>query len=322
MNRLKTILCMLLSILMAAFLIVAFYRDSRLAQAQADAIAEVLAEAQPYEQELEAIESELEEMAAAVPYVSETARFVIAFELSAVSDLSYIREVAETYQFTPVLVLDCTDDLETLEGYLEAAADTGWEIMLFANSFSAEVNEDVLAVRDALEQRGMEDTGVFLLRTDYATTENIQLLLEDGFIGYTVYNETPLAGYARDDEESVIYFDYSYMQTVNETINSRLALTYANKCVMLTLFDLERVWNGPMSESYVASILELVQTYAGYDDACVSTIAEVAAELNEAQEAEAERQQAYDEYAAQQQERIDELNELIDGIYSKLSNAF
>lgn len=318
MSRVKTTICILLSVLLAAFLGVSFYRDSQEQQAQTAAAESLQAEAKPYEQELTEIRRELAEMEEAIKYAGETARFIVGFELSDVSDLSYIRELADTWQFSPVLVLDCTDELETLETYLDAAADTGWEIMLFGSSFSEAVNENVLAVRAALAERGLEDTGVFVLRRDYASTGNIQLLMEDGFIGYTEYNDTPAAGFTQD---GMVHFDYSYMQSENETISSRLSLAYANKAAILALFDLAMVQNGTISESYVTSVLNTIGQYAEYEDGCFSTVADAVEELQSAQAIVEARQEEYDAYAAQQQERIDELNEIISEIYGKLSET-
>ena len=316
MSRKGKILCILASVLLAVFLLGAFLQERDRQRAQAEAVAAVIAEAAVYEAELAEIEDALAEMAAAIPYTLETTQILIAFELSDPADLTYFQSQAEKYGFSPILVLDCTETLPTLLSCLDAAGETGWEIMLFADSFSETVNENVLSVREALTSRGMADTGVFLLRMDSASEQNIQTLIDDGFLGYTIYSENPTAGYTG---EGIFYFDYSYMRTPNETINSRLSLAYANKCPMLVLFEMESVGNGALPESYVVSVLELAATFAGYADAEFSTVAQVLSSLETMRQIEAQRQSAYDAYAALQQSRIDALTARIAEIQSKLA---
>ncbi len=311
----RNILCAILCVLLAGGLAWLLYTNRQEQQAQTAAIEAAVEEAKPYEQELDELEEELDNMEAAVSYTSETASIMVGFTCSDEEDLAYAEELAETYQFPPVLALDCTMAQDDLEALL-TAADDEWEIMLYTPTFSEEVNEEVLAALDYLETVKREHSGVFLLRNDYSSEAHIQLLLEDGFLGYTSYNShAPDAG---QTEDGAVYFDYSYLTSSGTTVASRLSALYTNKSAMLVVFDMASVGSDSLPESYVTSLLDTMRSYTESNDCVFSTVAEVTAELSQINAIEAENQAEYEEQATEMQERIVELEEIIEKIYDNM----
>lgn len=130
--------------------------------------------AKPYEQELKELEEELAALEAAAACTSEVASIMAGFTCSDAAGLAYIADKAETWQFSPVLVLDCTMEQADIKQLLSAVDDT-WEIMLYAPAFSEETNEAVLSALSCLKADGRQHMGVFLLRDDYSNESNVQL---------------------------------------------------------------------------------------------------------------------------------------------------
>ncbi len=311
----RNIICAILCVLLAGGLAWLLHTNQQEQQAQTAAIEAAVAEAKPYEQELDELEEELEGLEEELSYSSEEASLMVGFTCSDEEDLAYAEELAESYQFSPVLVLDCTMDMTDIAVLLDAADDQ-WEILLFVPAFSEGNNENVLAVLDYLESIEREHTGMFLLRNDYSSEANIELLLEDGFLGYTSYNSSaPAAG---QTEEGTVYFDYSYLTSNRTTVATRVDALYVNNAAMLVVFDMDSVGTSSLPESYVTSLLNTMQSYTEYDDCAFSTVADVVEELSEINSIEADYQAEYEVQAAEIQERMAQLEEIIDEIYDNM----
>ncbi len=319
MSEMKTkiwnVFCAICCLLVAGAVAYMIYTDRQEEAAQTALAEELQAEARPYENQLQELRSEWNDLENSVSYSSEEARLLVGFLVSEVSDISYIEEKAVAYDFVPVLVLDCTEELTEIEALVEAA-DADWEIMLYASGFSEDVNDEVLAVMAWLDSVEREYADVFFLRDDFCTTSNLQLLQEDGFIGYTSYHSaSPTEG---QTDEGMVYFDYSYLTTSGTSVTSRISALYSGKTSMLVVFDMASINSGALSEAYVTSLLDTMQGYAAKEDCSFSTVAETVQRLSEVLAIEEGNQKAYEEQAAELQEQIEALEETIADIYARL----
>lgn len=313
--RIRNIICAILCIVLAGALILLIYTENQKEKAQSAAIQAIQEEAAPYEKELQTLKNELSNLKDEASYSSESAEIMVGFVVSDASDLDYIAEKASTYDFSPVLIIDCTMEMDSIEEIIEAADDS-WGIMLYASTFSDEVNEDVLSVMSYLEEEGKEHTGVFFLRSDYATESNVQMLKDDGFVGYTSYHsDSPTAG---QTEDGTVYFDYSYLSTSGTSVTSRLSAMYNNKASMVFAFDMGSINEGSLTEEYVTGLFDTLHSYAEKENCSFSTVADVVEELLEVNSIEADNQTEYERQAAEIQTQIDELEDTINEIYDKL----
>lgn len=228
----KNIICAILCVVVAIVIGYLFYINQQNEKEQTVALESLQEELEPYESELQELQAELSDLNNDVSYTSEEAEIIVGFVPSEVADLSYIEEKSETYNFSPVLVLDCTMEVAEVDAIINAA-DPDWEIMLFSPTFSEDANENVLSVLSLLETRNVEHCGVFLLRSDYYNITNIQLLSDDGFTGYTNYNEDNQQ--IGQTEDGMIYFEYSYLTSSGTTIASRLYTLYSSKSSMIAM---------------------------------------------------------------------------------------
>ncbi len=312
--RIKNIVCVVLCVVLAGALVLLICAENQKEQARSAANQALQEEAAPYEIELRALKKELSDLESEVSYFSEEAKILVGFVASDASDLEYVAEKASAYGFSPVLVIDCTMEMDVVEDIVEAA-DESWEIMLYVPAFSEDTNEDVLAVMSYLEDEGVDHTGVFLLRSDYATESNIQMLKDDGFVGYTNYSDSPASG---QTEDGTVYFDYSYLRISGTNVTSRISAMYNNKASMMVAFDMGSIQEGSLTEAYVTELFDTLQSYAEEEDCSFSTTADVVEELSEVNSIEAGNRVEYEKQAAEIQAQIDELEDTIDEIYDRL----
>ncbi|MCD7854842.1 MAG: hypothetical protein LUG66_04415 [Clostridiales bacterium] len=312
-SRLIYTVCIVVSILLAVILACMIFTDKQAEKAHSENLEEFTAKAEAYEDELQALKDRLTALRNGVDYVAETAKIMTGFVVSDVSDISYIREKASAYSLSPVLVIDCLKDMDFIKEVTEAADDS-WEIMLYASEFSEEINEKVLSVMAYLNSANRGHCGVFLLRDDFKNAANIQLLLDDGFIGYTGYNDSPKSGQSQDGS---VYFDYSFLTASGTAIAARLSILYGNKNAMILAFDMASINSGALTENYVLSILDSIKTNEKNGVCLITSAKEVINELSEINMTEAERRAEYEAQADELQARIDELDKTIRRIYSE-----
>ncbi|MCD8049976.1 MAG: hypothetical protein LUG52_10395 [Clostridia bacterium] len=312
----RNVILIAVCVLLAALLAGMMYLSEQSDKERKEVAEELQAQAKQYEREIAEIRSNLSQMEKSITYSGDMAEAMVGFVVSKEADLDYIKTVSEEFDFEPVVIVDCTEGLSDVRDLLDTACDARWEIMLTASSFSENVNSDVVEILSYIKDIGARSADVFLLRNDSYTNKNVQLLIDDGFVGYTKYNQsTPMAGVT---DEGYVYFDYSYLQSMQTSVSDRLYSLCANKTALIVAFDMDAVNSGSVTDDYVAALLERLGDYATEGQCRIASVEEVVIELSSANKTEEERRAEYEEYAAQQQVRIDELEEIVREIYSQM----
>ena len=271
-------------------------------------------EAKPYEKEIREINAQMKEREKSLAYLNDTAEMLVGYRMYAPEDMAMIREQAETYGFSPVIVLDCTMEIKQLTNIIQSVADKGWDIMLTGSPITDEINENVTQVREVLSQSGLSDTGVFLLKSSDYSEKNVAKLAENGFKGYTCFSNTVTNGC---EENGIIYFEYWYVQKGDTSIQNKLELMVDDRKAMIVVFDLENLHTGFLTEEAITERLDLMADYVKAEKMVFSVTEEIVGQLSNINEVKAQRQAEYEEYAAQQQEKINELKEKINQIYGR-----
>lgn len=309
-----------------AYITYIYQIDKAEQQARSDAIEK---DANPYRVELARLRTELEARQKELTWTSDQAMIMVGFTLTSADDADYISELAETYEFSPVAVIDCTladpegvdgsdegnADLSEITELIDLAAGLGWEIMLTASDFTEETNTVICVALSYMEENEIEESGIFLLRNDFATDENIAQLLADGFLGYTVFHsETPECG---QTEDGSIYFEYYYAEQTADAITNKLSSMHQAEAAMIFCIDMEKVNDGTVRDSFVKNFLTRAKAYVDqYDDCVWATVAEVVEELSAITANEEQALAEYEAYLEETEERIAELEEIIAEIYA------
>lgn len=310
------IICIVLSVILAAALAALLYADYQKSKATEARLSEIAERARPYESEIRDLEKELSDLKEGQHYSSEEAEFMVGFIVSEKSDMAYISEISKEYPINPVVVIDCTADISSIAECLDEA-DAKWEIMLYAPSYSAGINDKVAEVRKHLFNLSKRDTGIFLLRRYNDTETNIALLKQNGFIGYTAYHESPSFG---QSENGMVYFDYSLITTDSIDIAARLSACRQKKASMMVVFDISALHTGDLSESTVTRISDELEYYANQENSRFSTVTEVVAELSDINRIEAEMVAKNESRISELNEQIERLNDQINAIWAEWRN--
>ncbi len=303
---------MVLTIGLAAVCFWLYCYDYVQQEQQRAALERAIQKARPYEKELRELKKSLSEQENNIEYVSDQASIMVGFLVSDEGDIPYIEEKAEEYGFRPVIVVDCTSDMENILACVEVL-DPEWEVMLYAPEFSSEIHEDVVSVKKTLQSFGRKDTGLFFLRNGYDTEPNLQLIAQSGFVGYTLYHDSPISG---QTEDGYVYFDYSYIRTDNTAISDRLSQCYSAKTSFLLTLDMKSIHSEALPEKTVTEILDQTQALSMQEDCSFATVDEVVSELSKINRKKAKKQKEYEEQIFAAEERMEELERMIDEIYS------
>ncbi|MCD8090104.1 MAG: hypothetical protein LUD81_05685 [Clostridiales bacterium] len=308
------IVCAVVCVLLAGILVFMIYKDNREQSEKTEAMEELQAEAKSYEEKCRELKDEISFLENNVYYSSEYAEIIVGFIVSDVSDTDYIEKKAAAYNFKPVFIIDCTKDISDIKKIIDKIGDKG-EIMLYASYFSESVKNTIISVNSYLKSAGQEHTGVFFLRNSDLNDSNVEFLLSEGFVGFTIYNDSPKAGQLEND---AVYFDYSYLSSSGTAVLSRIGNLYQNKASMILGFDMESINSGMITEIYMEDLFDGILTYTDYYDCYFSTTANVVAELSQINKTEAERRIEYEKQAAEIQKEIDGLEKTIHDIYKKI----
>ncbi len=310
-NLICALLCLVVLVVFG-FLIFNYKTNSSEEKSRLEA---AVAEAKPYEDEITELKRNITHAADELSDTSDTARFIVGYIVSSEDDIAIAEEQAAEYGFSPVIVLDCTDDLTELESLALAASASGHEIMLTAYVFDEQANETVKSLMTYMDANSIEFDDIFLLRSDYYADENVDMLVSDGFVGFTVYSSTPSSGIT---EDGYVTFDYSYL-TVDSSSYTRFTSCYSNLASMVIAIDLDSIRVGDLTEGFVTTLLTTLSSYAENDDCEFSSVPATKESLLEENESMQEKLAEYEAYVAECEARIDELEEIVAEIYAQLN---
>ncbi|MCD7838468.1 MAG: hypothetical protein LUG65_06115 [Clostridiales bacterium] len=309
-ERIRNIICIVLAVVTAVAIGIFAYLSNRTEREYTNALQSAVDEARPYEVELQTLQQELEETEA-FSWSSDTAKIMIGYSIVQGIDIEFVSTQAEAYGFEPVLILDCSQGFNTLAYLIYMASGTNWEVMLTASDFSDQAIADTPELRAYLERYELQDTGVFLFMDGDDSEENIQCLMDNDFTGYAVQNTEALSsGYTKD---GLVYFDYAYVQTGSELSADGMDALFEDNASMLITFDMSSIHAETLSEQEVTDILDTLQTLSEEGYFLFSSVSDVVDEMVEL----GALQEIYDENILQKQERIAELETIIEKIYNR-----
>lgn len=302
------------SILAGAVLFFGLYMDRKQQQQQAVQIARQNEQAKPYEEEIRGINEQMKEEKKLLDYLSDTAQMLVGYKIYVPDDLDMIQKQAEEYGFSPIVVLDCSMEIEELTILTKSVAEKGWEIMLTGSPVTEATYDTAAQVREVLGQSQVSDTGVFLLKSGDYSEETVDMLKSNGFKGYTCFSDTVTNGCT---ENGMVYFEYWYVQRGDASMATKLEQMTTDRKAMIVVFDLQSLHTGLLSKKSITERLDLMQSYVEQEKVVYASTAEIVGQLSDINAVKQQRQEEYDKYAAKQQEKIDELQKKVHKIYGR-----
>ncbi len=272
-----------------------------------------------YMEEKARLLDELSMLQKRAPYVGDQAKLMIGFIMTDIFDIGYVQQKATAFQFSPVLLIDCSKDISEIAGWVEAA-DPGWDLLLYVPQHSAETTQQITDVRAYLQSVGRKDVNILALYGNYSNTQLSSLLSAHNMDGYLKYTASPSCG---QNDDGTVYFDYSRFKAENFTYDSissldvRLNMWYNNKAAMLCIFDMALVHSGAVADSQLDTVIGKLQSSVNYPSAIFSTVSEVVEDLKKYNEYTAELNILRNQRIQEIHHRIDSLNILIHELYGK-----
>ncbi len=268
----------------------------------------------PHNIEINNLRMELSDLYENCKYTPTKSSFMVGFLVSDASDVDYIRQKAKKYSFTPVAVINCDENMDNIKKCIDAL-DAEWEIMFYADAFSKKINDNVLKVKEYVDGKKLNNSKTFLLRQGYDTETNIELLREDGFVGYTVYHASvPSVG---QHENGMYHFDYSLIRSDNASIEHRLSECYEQHASMIFTFSMYEMKNKGLTDTFVEGVLTDLKKYTDAEDCDFATIAQTGEELSQIHIIEAAKREESREREEEIKQRISDLQVIISKIYSE-----
>ncbi len=257
------------------------------------------------------LRNQLSKLEKEVVYYGESTKIMVGFAVTSTSDISYIREKSEIYQFSPILILDCTMTVSNMMTIIETA-DTDWEIMLYAPSITDETGIVFETVKKQLETNGRKVGSVVFSRIKSISEKEIALLQTVGFDGYTVYHDSPVSG---QSTTGLVYFDFSRITSGEMSVEDRLSPCYSKKASMLYIFDMESIRLGDISEEKVTAFMGTLAEYSKKEGCSFATLSETVIELSKINQVKFEIETFRLEEIESIKNRMSELDDLISQIY-------
>lgn len=301
------------AVVLAAVLIVLFGFSYRQEQLRKEHLAALQKEAEPLEEELDFIEEDLKEREKEINDKMETSSIIPGFLPTSEQDIPVIEELVQGDDYTPVLILDCSMEMEEQKRILEKIKNKKYDIVLTGMEMNEKVWEQVGTIRDLLPAYGYDQNVNFLLRKSYDTPENLLKLQSLGFQSFSRYSDSIQNGVT---DAGIPYLAYRFVRLYESGVGSINELVKA-KAYMVLVFDFETIGKGTMTKKDVSNLLAYIQKLTEEDKLWYCDIREASEEQKKGEESSTARKNEYEAYEAAQQERIEELEEEIREIYSR-----
>ncbi len=288
-----------------AAVILTYHRDSQARSAQLESLSE---QARDYENELLRLRREAETQELHIYTPEGPGAAVFAFRLDSEETLQRAVSYGENYRFTPAILLDLTDDTDSVLTLLE---ESGLEIIFYSADFSENDLQKLRDIRRIIKATGCVDTQSFLLRSADDTEENRAALSQAGIQTLFLYDDLLDTSVLTDGTTKL---NYSYVSKSGYSPANRLANLANSEQALLFAIDLKET---TVTEHQMDEIIELICQEEENGHIRIGSVADAVQTVQDRVKREENR---LNEYMAAQDERaarIAELEATIREIYSQ-----
>lgn len=228
-------------------------------------------------------------------------------------DFTEIDKLAAEHSITPVILLDCSQEKEQLAQILEKAVAKDYEVVLAGLQIDESILQTADEMKDLLAQMDNTKSPAFLLRNNVNTEENRNLLNEHGYTELILYDNSLQAGMQENGKPYICYGFFKqpvyYADYISQVVTAHT--------MMLASFDFSTIQSGTLQISDVERFMTLTDDRQAANElryVDLNSAFQAVADQNATQQ---ERQESYEKYEAEQEKRIQELEEEISAIYSR-----
>ena len=321
LQRIVGVIAVLLVVMMAVVL----YMDDVNQKKQSQWVDKLHDEARPYEDEIEHLQRELNDKQKNIGVTDAQPEVMLLLQIKDVEQLETAAEWLKYYEAPVTVVIDSNMKDSSLGEILQKIKDSTYfrknevDIMLSGNPSEQDVIKQVEQKKTVLAEYDIAFSNFWFLASGEETTENTEILVQNNFAGYsqlTDYGTTLKSG---ELENGLIYAEHVPVKTGDNKIESTLNLCVEQKKAIALSLDMELLSDLEQTEadSLVDTVLSMIQTKQQTKDIAVHNISQMIAQNAVNKQSLEEQQAEYDQFEMTQQEKIDELQDKANEIYSR-----
>lgn len=268
-------------------------------------------QAAPYEREIQALQSELNRRKNAISANTDTSGAIPCFKISSAEDVATVKELCAGYAFTPTILLSCSLEQESLNSIIEASAAENYDFVLYVRTMQEDTLDTMAQLQETIAKYNPAWKPAVLLHSQEDTKQNQALLAEHGYRMLFRYNNELDDG----TQDEMLYLAYGFIRATTDTswLTDMLVDTRTS---MAICFDLDGLQKNTLAEKDITDCLDVLneRLSAGvleYRDVQTAFLV-LAQKEGRTEQARAE----FDQYAQQQEARIEELEGIVKEIYS------
>ena len=297
-----------IAVILAVTLIVQGQKEKR----QTAYMTELKEEAKPYENELTEIRMELQNMKAKINEKPETSVITIGFVPTSGDDISKIKDLFDSYTYTPLIILDCSLEQETLMDIIAGASENGYEMIPSGMTFDDQVLENAVQIQTFLPEYGYEGAPSFFIRKVHDSEENRKMLEDKGYHSFVRYSDALKSGIT-DSGSSYITYGFVRGQSAISGTFSQIIAAASYTVIAIDFSDIE---NRLISLRDVAELLQTADEKTTSGEVQYVNMGELFQMVADDSDRADRLSEEYEQYEIKQQKRIEELEEKINEIYS------
>lgn len=212
-----------------------------------------------------------------------------------------------------MIFLDCSQEKEQLTRILKKAVAEDYEVVLAGLQFDESILQTADEMKDLLVQMDDTKSSAFLLRNKVNTEENRNLLNEHGYTELILYDASLQADMQENGKPYICYGFFKqpayYADYISQVVTAHP--------MMLASFDFSTIQSGTLQISDVERFMTLTDDRKAANElryVDLNSAFQAVADQNATRQ---ERQESSEKYEAEQEKRIQELEEEISAIYSR-----
>lgn len=315
----------LMAVLLVVMMAVVIYMDDVNQKKQSQWVDKLHDEARPYEDEIEQLQRELNDKQKNIGVTDAQPEVMLLLQIEDAEQLETAVKWLKNYEAPVTVVIDSDVKDLSLREILQKIKDSTYfrenevDVMLSGNPSEKDIMMQLEQKKTVLAEYGIAFSNFWFLASGEETTENTEILVQNNFAGYsqlTDYGTTLKSG---ELENGLIYAEHVSVKTGDNKIESTLNLCVEQKKTIALAFDMEMLseMDSTEADSLVDTVLSMVQTKQETKDITVHNISQMLAQNAVNKQSLEEQQAEYDQFEMTQQEKIDELQDKANEIYSR-----
>ena len=316
-HRLRDRILLAITLLLAGLFVFLMAYQLRQERRQSEQLAQFYAQTSAYENELRSIRAELHEMKLAIDQVDITPETALCFLVRDPAQIQWVEDTFSSYGWpvSIVIPIDQTNGADIIARMAQSQMDM--EVMFAGISLYQQHQANLEQMKQQAQRLEVAVSPMWFLSQEEHTQDNLNLLKQYGITGYTQpsqYSDVIQSGNSKDDQ---LYVEHVPIKPGERILGSGLELAVRQKRFLICAFDVEQMDGSPEAQVTLDNALKVLTQFQNDGDILVDSTRHFFDLKEEQRKAIEQRREEYNRYSAQQQQRIQQLEDNIDQLYEE-----